>query len=76
MTSHSVMTAASHDELIHVRQAGLALLVGWPGEMALQRAVTGGLFRTMVQRRDAAVRLASIDSWRQLAGVSRRRHHQ
>ena len=56
--------------LMHARQAGLVLLVGWPGETALQRAVAGDLFRTMVQRRGAAARLASVDSWRQLAGVA------
>ena len=49
--------------------------MGWPGEVALQRAVAGGLFRTLVQRRGAAMLLAGIDSWRQLAGLSRCHHH-
>ncbi len=49
-------------------QAGLALLVGWPGETALQRAVAGALFHTMVQRRNTGAQLAGIDAWRQLAG--------
>ncbi len=54
-----------------MRQAGLALLVGWPGETALQRAVAGALFHTMVQRRSMAAQLAGIDAWRQLAGRMR-----
>ena len=50
-------------------QAGLALLITWPGETTLQRIVARDLFRALVKRRDAAAQLAGIEAWRQLTGA-------